>query len=147
MPSKRPFSMKIPMKKKRIDDAGIECRMHSSILEVDKNEWDSILDPDHILNSYDYQKAVELSKINNFHYHYLLFYNKGNIVAHVSVAVTHFELDMMAGEFYKRMAASVRKIFPSFLRITMIECGHPTALGPSIEIADNAYFTEILELL
>jgi hypothetical protein len=135
------------MKKKDDDSLRIDCRMYSSILDIDCKEWDSILDDEHILNSYSYQKVIELSNINNFHYHYLMFFHEGRLIAHVSVAVTHFELDMMAGGIYKKIASFVRKAFPNFFRITMIECGHPTALGPSIEIADNAYISGILDAL
>jgi 8-amino-7-oxononanoate synthase len=125
----------------------IITKSFSSISEIDHLEWDSIVDKNNILNSYGYQKAMEQSNVNNFRYNYLMFYKNNELIAHVSTGILAYDLDMMAGNFFKKISKVVRLIYPKFFKITMIECGHPTALGSSIEVKENKFINEILSLL
>ncbi len=123
----------------------IQVKYFDTIDNIDKSEWNSIIDPNHVLNSYDYLKAIEYSKINNFKFRYFMFYTESSLIAHVQVGVLTFGLDAITSPGLKKIFNLIKKIYPSFLQITLIESGFVTALGNSIFISDNKYINEILE--
>jgi predicted N-acyltransferase len=114
---------------------------------VDPKEWDSIVRERDILNSHAYQKAMEKSGVNDFRYRYFLFRRAGKLVGHVSVGIFTFGLDVMVQDPIKSMLGSIKRLFPGFLRITLIECGHPTALGTTFAVSDERDMPQILALL
>ena len=118
-----------------------------SIDAADRDEWDSIVPADDILNTHGYQRAIEKSGVNDFRYRYLLFRRQGKLIAHVSVGIFTFGVDVMLQDPLKSILARIKKVFPGFLRITLIECGHPTALGTTIVVKDEEDMPEILALL
>ncbi len=128
-------------------DSRYEVKFFYSTDQIDKNEWNSIVDENFILNSYEYQSAIEKSGINNFRYGYFMIYEENKLIAHISTGILEFELDMMAGNFIKKITGFVRKIFPNFLKMKVIECGHPTALGNTITLTSKEYFKDVLFIL
>jgi predicted N-acyltransferase len=130
----------------RVRMAGITARRVDSIDAVDPNEWDSIVRERDVLNMHAYQTAIERSGVNDFRYRYLLFRREGKLVAHVSVGIFTFGLDVMLQDPLKSIFARIKRRFPRFLRITLIECGHPTALGTTFALADPGDMPEILPL-
>ena len=124
----------------------ISVKYFNTIDYIDKSEWNSIVDSNHILNSYDYLRAIEHSKINDFRYAYFMFYIDGLLVAHVQVGILTFGLDTMASYGLKKIFNFIKKIYPSFLKITLIESGFVSALGNSLRVSDNEYLAEILEI-
>jgi predicted N-acyltransferase len=125
---------------------GITASRVESIDAVDPNEWDSIVRERDVLNTHAYQTAIERSGVNDFRYSYLLFRREGTLVAHVSVGIFTFGLDVMLQDPLKSIFARIKRRFPSFLRVTLIECGHPTALGTTFALADQTDMPEILPL-
>ncbi|KKQ04092.1 MAG: Hydrolase, TatD family [Candidatus Moranbacteria bacterium GW2011_GWF1_36_4] len=130
-----------------IKKSDYSVKFFSSTRQIDKDEWNSILDENFILNSYEYQDAIEQSKINDFRYGYFLIYRENKLIAHVSTGILEFDLDMMAGNFTKRIVNFIRKFIPKFFRIKVIECGHPTALGNTIALSSKEYLPDILLVL
>jgi hypothetical protein len=124
----------------------IEVALFATLEDVDSGEWDSIVPEDEILNSYGYQLAIERSGVNDFRYRYLVMRRKGRLVAHVTVGIFTFGLDGMIGGAMKGPIARIKRVFPSFMRITLIECGHPTALGNTFAVADPEDMPEVLKL-
>ncbi|HOV12855.1 MAG TPA: GNAT family N-acetyltransferase [Spirochaetota bacterium] len=125
----------------------IKVLFYHSTKEFDEKEWDLIVDENSVLNSYGYQSAIELSNINNFKYGYFLFYKENELIAHVSTGILEFDLDMMAGQIIKNITKIIRKIFPNFMKMKVIECGHPTALGNTIVLKSKEYRDDVLEIL
>jgi len=129
------------------DKINLTVKSYSTLDDIDFKEWNSIVNANNSLNLYEYQKAIEKSNINNFRYSYFMFYERDSLVAHVSTGILAFDLDMFAGKFLKKIISGARHVFKNFFKITMIECGHPTALGTTIEITDKSYYPEVLRLL
>jgi predicted N-acyltransferase len=125
----------------------ITCRAVDSIDDIDRDTWNSIVPAGDILNTHAYQRAMEKSGVNGFRYRYLLFHRGENLVAHVSVGIFAFGIDVMLQDPLKSLLGRIKKVFPSFLRITLIECGHPTALGTTFALRDERDMPEILALL
>lgn len=132
--------------KKKEDISDLYFKSFSKIEDINQNEWDSIIPSSHILNSYSYLKAIEESNINNFRYNYFIFYYDKKIIAHISVGILCYELDLMTGKVVKEISRHIRKIIPNFLKMTVIECGHSTALGNTFEIIDSKYTPEIIKI-
>jgi predicted N-acyltransferase len=125
----------------------ISCRVIDTIDAIDRDTWDSIVPPDDILNSHAYQRSMERSGVNGFRYRYLLFQRQGRLVAHASVGIFTFGIDVMLQDPLKSILGRIKQVFPSFLRVTLIECGHPTALGTTLALVDEEDMPEILALL
>ena len=114
----------------------INVIQYQSMDSIEAGEWDSIVDDEEIYNTHAYLWAIEHSGVNDLCYYYLTFYQHAKLIAHASVSVFIFGLDIMikgaAGEYVDR----IKRTFPRFLQIKLIECGHPTTLGSSIVFAD-----------
>lgn len=120
---------------------------YKSIEDVDRGEWDSLVDAAHIVNSYDYLQAVERADLENFDFFYLIFYHKGRAVAHCPLVTFDYNIELMAGPFMKAFARKVRRFFPRFLKLKILECGLATQLGASLTIESNRYDRAVLEEL
>ncbi len=76
----------------------IICRALDTIDVIDRHAWNSIVSGNDILNTHEYQRAIERSGVNDFRYRYLLFHRQGKLVAHVSVGIFTFGIDVMLQE-------------------------------------------------
>lgn len=119
----------------------------ATIDDVDPILWDSILPEGDVINSHNFLKAEEKSGINKFRYRYCMFFEKDELIAHASVGILSFGLDVMADKSLKKFFSVIKKIIPSFMRITLIECGHPTAIGSALVMRDESRNPEIIEFL
>ena len=118
---------------------------YSSIDLIDASEWDSIVEE--IPNTHAYLGAEEHSGVNDINYRYYSFYRKSELIAHASVSIFVFGLDIMLPAGIRRLVDRVKAFFPGFLRVKVIECGHPTALGSSISVSRESDYPQILRLL
>lgn len=125
----------------------ITVTYYSSIEEASREEWDSIVKGPYIVNSYDYLRAVELSELENFEFHYLTFHHKKELIAHCPLITFEYNLEIMAGSFMKSLAGRMRKFFPRFFKLRFLECGLATQLGNPITIRDNNYLKPVIEAL
>jgi hypothetical protein len=125
----------------------IDVSCVDSMDKVDRDEWDSIVPLDEILNTWAYQTAIEKSRVNEIRYRYFLFHRSGKLIGHVSVAIFRFGMDAMVQGPLKSLLGFIKRFFPSFLQVTVIECGHPSALGSTIALAEESEMPRILRLL
>ena len=102
---------------------------------IEAREWDSIVDTEEIYNTHAYLAAIERSGVNDLRYYYFTFHDHGELIAHASASVFVFGLDIMIKGAAGRYIDRIKQAFPRFLRIKLIECGHPTTLGSSIVFA------------
>ncbi|MBN1411069.1 MAG: GNAT family N-acetyltransferase [Spirochaetales bacterium] len=122
--------------------------VHKSLKEIDPALWNSILEPDHIISSYEHLLAVEESNINDCEYRYTLCFDNGELVGHTCFYAISFDLDVLNGGGTKKYISLFRKIFyPEFLRIKVIECGTPAALGNTITIINGTNREKVLNLM
>lgn len=120
---------------------------YNSIEDVDRGEWDSLVDSAHIVNSYDYLRAVEMAELDNFDFFYLIFYHKDRAIAHCPLVTFVYNVELMAGPFMKAFARKVRKLFPRFLKLKILECGLATQLGTCLTIESSRYDRAVIEEL
>ena len=123
--------------------------MYKTIKDIQPALWDSIITPDNIISSHAHLQAVEESKINNCEYRYILIKDIDHkLIAHTCIYAINFYLDIFNKEPSKRIILLLRKtLFPNLLKINLIECGTPTALGNTISFAKNADRQKALDLI
>ena len=126
----------------------LKTRVVNTIEYIDKQEWDSIIQPDHIICTYDYIKAMESAGINDCDYRYIMIYDAEKLVAHTCIYSMSFDLDIFDKGASKKIIEFFRKLFtPDFLRFKVIECGTPTALGNTVTVLDDYDKSHILKLI
>ncbi len=125
----------------------LEIKVLNSINEIDEEAWDSIVEKDHVISSYMYLKAVEESGINVCFYRYPVVYEDGKLVAHTCIYKIYFELDVFAKGPVKWLINQVRSFWPNFLKLALLECGTPVALGNTISYAPGVDREKILEII
>ncbi len=125
----------------------MEVKSFDSINEIDQKEWDSIVDNNHIINSYDYLRAVEDAKLNDYRYKYFLFFENNEIIANASCFIISYNLDFFLKGPIEDFINKIRIKHTNFLKVKSIECGPTTSAGTSIIIKDDKFSEEVLVLL
>jgi len=124
----------------------MEVKLLKSIREVEEKEWDSIVSTDRLICSHRYLKAIEESNINDCDFRYIVAYRNGKVIAHTCIYSMSFDLDIFATGLVQRINNTIRRIYPGFLKMGLVECGTPTALGNTISYAEGVERVEILNL-
>lgn len=116
----------------------MQCEILRSISDIEKEEWNSIVEPDRLICSHEYLEAIENSQINDCRYFYPVIRNEsGKLLAHTCLYFISTELDLFAKGVLKKGIQLIRKIWPGFLILRSIECGTPVALGNTISYANG----------
>lgn len=106
-----------------------------SLRQVDPDVWDALVAPDRIICTHAYLRAIEASSLNDCSYHYFLFYEDQRLVGHACLYTMSFDLDLFNQGPSRALIAGVRRFFPRFLHLRLLECGTPAALGNTISVA------------
>lgn len=121
-------------------------KVYDTLEEVDQSLWDSICEPDRIICRYNYLLAIEKSKINDCRYRYIMIFHEDKLIAHSCFYSMSFDLDIFNRGASEKIIRFIRNNFnQEFMRIKVIECGTPTALGNTITIVQGYDYLEILK--
>jgi predicted N-acyltransferase len=116
----------------------MRTEVHTSITQIDRDEWNTIVDPNRLICRHEYLEAIENSKINDCRYFYPVIRDEsGKLLAHTCLYFISTELDLFATGALKWGIQKIRKLWPSFLILRSVECGTPVALGNTISFADG----------
>lgn len=128
-------------------DSAYGITVHRSIVEIPANEWDAILSPDSLIRTHRFFKAIEESALEEFTLFYIVARRDGAIVAHC--CAYHFEQDLALFQkgFTRKLVETVQKVYPSFLKVPLMECGIPVALGTSFSVREGVDRSEAIKLL
>jgi len=122
----------------------MRTEVHTSITQIDRDEWNSIVAPNRLICRHEYLEAIENSQINDCRYFYPVIRDEsGKLLAHTCLYFISTELDLFATGALKWGIQKIRNLWPSFLILRSVECGTPVALGNTISYADG----ECAELL
>lgn len=127
-----------------------KVKIFRSIKNINKSEWEPLLNQDNAICKYDFLKAIEESKINDCKFFYLIILNDQNkIAAHTWVFIMSMDIVTLIHGPFKNLIDLLRKIFPNLLYIKITECGSPIALGNtlSIKIKEGEKRKEILRFI
>jgi len=116
---------------------------------IDKNTWDSIMDSNDGMTSYDYLMAIEKSVISDYRYFYILVYdNEDELISAVPLFITEdFSLETPVTNIYvKAICTRIRRLFPKFMKKKILFVGSCLS-GCQINIKDNYDSEAVLKLI
>ncbi len=126
----------------------METKVYNSLKEVEPSLWNSVVRKDNIISSWEHLIAVEESHINDCDYRYVVLYEDGKPIANTCFYYISFDLDIFNRGIAKKIIDFIRKIiYPRFLRLRVIECGTPTALGNTVNWVDGHDISRIMEII
>ncbi len=115
---------------------------------MDPGLWNTLIPRENIIARWEHLAAVEASGINDCVYQYTLFYEGENPGGCASYYYISFDLDIFNKGLAKKITLFIQKhLFPRFMKMRVIECGAPTALGRTVNWKDGADYREIFRLL
>jgi hypothetical protein len=91
---------------------------------------------------------MEQSKLNDFCYNYVLFYDdEGVPVALTSFYTITTDIAIFAPKKLRFILQHVRRAFPSFLKVRMLECGTPITLNQPFVVSDQISNKKVIKSL
>jgi predicted N-acyltransferase len=106
-----------------------------SIRDIDADAWDALSGPDAVVRSHAYLEAIEASAINDCRYFYPLILNEDDeIAAHACVYTITTDFAQLLPAQLQRLARSIRRLWPRFLRVKITECGSPLVAEHSVSV-------------
>ncbi len=103
--------------------------VYNSIAEVPRAEWEALSSCASRTQSYDFWSVVETSGLNDFRYRYAIFRDDGGKPAALATFYTvTTDIAIFAPAVLRRALGIVRRAFPTFLKVRMLECGTPITL-------------------
>lgn len=130
----------------------LEATVYNTILDVDKATWDSLVGKRSCTFSHDFWRLVERSGLNDFDYRHVLFRDtSGRAVAATSFYSVTTDIAIFAPGGLRNLLSRVRKQYPNFLKLRMLECGTPVILNSPpffrTEDVDDATVIDALAVL
>lgn len=127
----------------------MRAQVFETIHDVDPQAWDALLNGRSITFSHAFWKIIEESRLNDFHYRYVLFRDEDDQpVALATFYVVTTDIAIFSPPWLRKWLESVRKIFPGFLKLRMLECGTPIILNsPPIVLHPDIDPGEIVDQL
>ena len=107
----------------------LEVCIYSSIEEVPKDQWDGLASKFSRTQDYEFWKTIERSGLNDFDYRYAIFRDEaGRPAILLGFYTVTTDVAIFAPAGLRSLLARIRRIFPNFLKIRMLECGTPVTL-------------------
>lgn len=124
----------------------LTVKKFSTILDIEERQWNSILRPGEIYNTYRFIQTVEESKIENANFFYLLFYDDQQFIGSAVLSAFNISLDLFISN--SSIVRKLKSIFPNLFTIKLLVCGLPASFGQlNLSIADNKYADEISSII
>ena len=119
-------------------------QVFDSIRDIDAHLWNSLLPGHSCTFSHEFWDLVEQSGLNDFRYRHVLFRDAaGRPAALATFYSITTDIAIFAPAGLRRVLGAIRRIFPRFLMLGMLECGTPIILNspaivtrPDIDPAD-----------
>lgn len=127
----------------------IRAVVYETINDVEPAVWDSLLEEKSIAFSHAFWKIAEESRLNDFHYRYVLFVDSDDQpVGHAAFYVVTTDIAIFSPPRLRRWLEVVRRIFPNFLKLKMLECGTPMTINsPPVVLHPDLGAEEIVDAL
>ena len=127
----------------------IKIKTFDSIKDVPKEHWDSILKNNNSCTySYAFWQIMEQSKLNDFSYHYALFYDVNeNPIGLTSFYTITTDIAIFSPRKLKYLLQFIRQTFPNFLKFKMLECGTPITLNQPLIVSEASNYDAVIKSL
>ena len=111
---------------------GLQMEVHDGVDRVDAGRWNALRDADNPWTDLAFLKATEDAHVVECAPRYFEFRDDGRAICTMSGGVLVNDMVMFADNALKHLVAVVRRLFPSYLKRTMLEIGPLLGLGTSI---------------
>jgi len=127
----------------------LKIEVYDRIGEVPQERWDALLEGRSLTFSHAFWELLERSGMDNFRCrHVLLSHDSGQACALATVYSTTTDIAIFAPPWLRGLLVSIRRIFPHFLKLRMLECGTPVTLNsPPFVVAEGADTHEVIAAL
>lgn len=115
---------------------GITALLYHTIKDVPQAEWDARAHFHSEATSWAFWNVLEQSKLNDFCYHYaILFDQSGDFLTQTCFYDVTTDLAIFGPNWLRQLLGTVRNVWPSFMKLRMLECGTPvTLVSPPVVI-------------
>lgn len=126
-----------------------EIQVFDSIRDIDAALWNSLLPGHSCTFSHEFWDLVEQSGLNDFRYRHALFRDQhGQPAALATFYSITTDIAIFAPAGLRRILTGIRKLFPRFLMLGMLECGTPIILNsPAIVTRPDINPEDVLPVL
>ncbi|SBP90030.1 GNAT family N-acetyltransferase [Thiomonas delicata] len=107
----------------------LETRIFNRLGEIEPRDWDGLCARGSVAMTRDFWGVIERSGMNDFAYRYVIVYEGASAVAIAAVYTVTTDIAIFAPSFIRRVLDGIRKVFPSFLKWKMLECGTPITIS------------------
>jgi len=105
-------------------------KIFGSIRDVPKEQWNALVDGRSCAYSHEFWELIEQSRLNDFRYHYAMFYDANGRPSCLTAFYTiTTDLAIFAPPALKYILSGIRRVFPNFMKVRMLECGTPITLN------------------
>lgn len=118
----------------------ISVKVFESIRDVDAAAWDAAVAGRSCALSRPFLDLVETSNLNDFSYRYVMLHDpEGALVGVASFYTVTTDVAIFATGPLRRLLSAIRRAWPGFLKLRMLECGTPlTVTSPPLILRDEA---------
>lgn len=114
-----------------------------SILDVDTVQWDSVVSKATGLRA-NVLRTFETSGVNNLVCHYMLFHDKQGPVAKANLYEVSMDFTSLDKTLSPGIRNTIKKWHPSFLDLSMIECGLFAMNGDGLVVNDIDQLPDVI---
>jgi predicted N-acyltransferase len=119
-----------PMHRNEINQPRLTTKIFSSIQEIPRDQWNGLLKGRSCSFSHEFWQVIEQSRLNDFDYRHIVFYDEtGSPVAFASYYSITTDVAIFAPAKLRGLLGAIRRIFPNFLKVRMLECGTPITVN------------------
>ena len=131
----------------------MRAEIYQRIADVPADVWDGVLGDGTQAMTRSFWALLERSGLNDFDYRYALFFDDaGRVVGITSFYTVTTDIAIFAPTTLRKFLEIVRRVWPGFLKLRMLECGTPiTITSPPFicraSVAEDDMVRAIAELL
>lgn len=108
----------------------LKVRVFSTIHDVPQSEWNELLFDRGVAMSIAFWRIIEQSRLNDFDYRHAIFYDaEDRPMAIASFYSVTSDLAIFAGKRARRLVQIVRRWWPNFFKLRVLECGTPITIS------------------
>ena len=114
----------------------ITTRVFDSIADVPP-QWDDINPAQSLMQSRQFWRLVEEVELNDVRCHYLVVYDDAQLVGAAACYVITTDIAIFASGKLKSWLQRIRRWWPGFLKLNMLECGTPITINPPLLLREG----------
>jgi predicted N-acyltransferase len=108
----------------------LKTRVFNSISDIPKDTWNGLLEGHSCSFAHEFWEVLEASRLNDFQYRYALFFDESDRPVGLATFYTiTTDIALFAPGWLRTPLEWVRRVFPGFLKLRMLECGTPVTLN------------------